>query len=85
MYSNRMPVWFQNIKDSSLTSLKSLALILTLIVLGWQDASASHLVGGDLTYEYLGNDRYKVVLVVEGTVSLLFRMPYLMTLLQSVF
>ena len=72
MYSNRMPVWFQNIKDRSLTSLKSLVLILTLIVLGWQDASASHLVGGDLTYEYLGNDRYKVVLVVRRDCKLAF-------------
>ncbi|MCB0656309.1 MAG: hypothetical protein KDC57_09250, partial [Saprospiraceae bacterium] len=67
-----MPVWFQNIKNSCLTRVKSLALILTLVVIGWQDMHASHLVGGDLTYEYLGNDHYKVVLVVRRDCKLAF-------------
>ncbi len=41
------------------------ASILFIVLFMWSNASfATHIVGGDMTYKCLGNDRYEVTLMV---------------------
>jgi hypothetical protein len=44
--------------------LKSLMLILTLIICQQTDSLASHIVGGSMNYECLGNDEYRISLKI---------------------
>ncbi|MCF8277668.1 MAG: gliding motility-associated C-terminal domain-containing protein [Flavobacteriales bacterium] len=41
-----------------------LLLFSTIFFLGFQNASATHIVGGELVYNYLGNSQYAVTLVI---------------------
>src|SRR5690606_36452338 len=46
-----------------MTGLKSkLFFALTLLLLFWGRAGATHIVGGDLTYVHLGNNNYRIYL-----------------------
>ncbi len=44
-------------------------IVILLILLCAAKASASHIFGGDLLYQYVGNDRYRVVLTIYGDCS----------------
>ncbi|KAB2808686.1 gliding motility-associated C-terminal domain-containing protein [Phaeocystidibacter luteus] len=43
--------------------LKSL-LLFAFVLTGWSTANASHIIGGDIQYEYLGNNQYYIKLVL---------------------
>ena len=44
--------------------MKKLLIILTVLLLASSNINATHLMGGDLTYECLGNGQYKLTLKV---------------------
>ncbi|NQX97115.1 MAG: gliding motility-associated C-terminal domain-containing protein [Flavobacteriales bacterium] len=46
--------------------MKNLLLLITLLVLGTTNAFASHLMGGEITYTYVGGNDYEVTLIIYG-------------------
>lgn len=61
-----------NMRSDLIKALIYSVLTLTFTVVGVNKVSASHLVGGDLTYQCLGNNKYKVVLTVRRDCGLAF-------------
>ena len=44
--------------------MKKLLLLITIILAGYTNSNASHLMGGEITYTYVGGDDYEVTLIV---------------------
>jgi gliding motility-associated-like protein len=60
-----MPYWYKNNPSFGRIIVLRTILALTIILSAFTDILASHIVGGQLTYRYLGNNRYEIKLVVR--------------------
>lgn len=61
-----------NMRRSVCKSLIYIVLSLIFLFIGVKETAASHLVGGDLTYQCLGGNRYKIVLTIRRDCALAF-------------
>ena len=49
-----------NILNSGKMALRMIFIMCSLLMLSQQDAKATHIVGGNLTYRCLGNNQYEL-------------------------
>ena len=60
-----MKPYIQHLPIMKKMGLRLIVLLSGIFILGLQDANATHLVGGNLTYRCLGNNLYEIRLTVR--------------------